>query len=609
MEWSLKITCTSQHVRSSPGVGNKTVTYIQGKDNKTFVATERQFTGGYYWYYIPSLGGWTSGKYASVSEIKKPPEKQPAPMKPNEVSAKPDNSQPTVKPSEPVDDSPGFDVDEMKKLGSLSSQYESKIKATNRIFGQPFQFDKSVDMRVIKGGEDTGGTGIGRRYAETFLAEGPIVSVLPGRSNFLPNVSKKEREKIEESLISNLRNKTEDWIIRDLLDAEVRYFDFTSDYVTYMNYVNLLCRASAIYMGIGDLELTKYGRRKELKYFDWTNYSFEAFMTDKEKKEMAKQDEDKGIFKKIIDVKDLDQDNVLKNILMGELNYVQFYVDPGTSFQESNTNQTSQSMLAGYANQAQTMAKEIRFIGAASGVESALKSNPITNTIMGATGATAGAIGNMANFITGGLIGKNRIINATKTMVGGGNIILPDIYQASDYSKSYNLTVKLISPYGDPLSYYLHILVPLFHLMAFSLPRQVSANGYGHPFLVKLSSKGWFNCEMGMVDNISIEKVPGTFTVNGLPTEIQVQISVRDLYSDLMITPSTRPDLFFENRGLTNWLAVTSGVDVTIPSFQERWFNIVRFLLVGSIQDIPSNLYKDITQSIRNVVGLFIDFR
>lgn len=595
--------------RTGPSVNYKILGTLKGADNKTYVSTKRDNSSGIYWYYIPSLKGWASGKYLSVSELKDPPKQQPGALKPNEVSAKGDNTHNVVQTSNSAGTSKGFDIDEMKKLGSLGDKYDDKLKVTNKIFGQPFQFDKSVDIRVVKGSGDKGGTGIGRRYTETFIAEGPVVSVLPGRSNFLPNVSKAERKQVEDSLISNLRNKSEDWIIKDLLNAETRYFDFTSDYVTYMNYVNLLCRASAIYMGIGDKEIMKHGRRKKLKYFDWTNYSFEAFMSEKEKEKAAKDDKNQGIFKKMVDVKDVNQDNVLKNILMGELNYVQFYVDPGTSFQESNSNQTGQSMLAGYANQAATMAKEIRFVGAASGVESALKSNPITNTMLGVGASTASAIGEMANLLTGGLLGKNRIINATKTMVGGGNIILPDIYQSSDYSKSYNLTVNLISPYGDPMSFYLHILVPLFHLMGFSLPRQVSANGYAHPFLVKLSSKGWFNCEMGMVDNISIEKVPGTFTVNGLPTEIRVQVSVRDLYSDLMLSPTTRPDLFFENRGLTNWLAVTSGVDVTIPSFQERWFNIVRFLLAGSIQDIPSNLYKDITQSVRNVVGLFIDFR
>ena len=32
--------------------------------------------------------------------------------------------------------------------------------------------------------------------------------------------------------------------------AGSRYYDFTSDYTAYMNYVNLMCRVAAVYLGL-----------------------------------------------------------------------------------------------------------------------------------------------------------------------------------------------------------------------------------------------------------------------------------------------------------------------------------------------------------------------
>ncbi|WP_216369602.1 hypothetical protein, partial [Brevibacillus sp. MCWH] len=154
----------------------------------------------------------------------------------------------------------------------------------------------------------------------------------------------------------------------------------------------------------------------------------------------------------------------------------------------------------------------------------------------------------------------SRLLSSSSKILDGSNLIFPELWGDAAYNKSYTITINLVSPYGDKESVYLNIIVPLLHILALALPRQTSANSFGPPFLVKVSSKGWFNCEMGVIDNVSIEKGgQGSWTVDGLPTEVKVQISVKDLYSGLMITPNSRPDLFFENKGLMNWLAITCG--------------------------------------------------
>jgi hypothetical protein len=194
-----------------------------------------------------------------------------------------------------------------------------------------------------------------------------------------------------------------------------------------------------------------------------------------------------------------------------------------------------------------------------------------------------------------------RMGDMATTVISGANVVFPEIWGNSAYNKSYNITINLTSPYGDRRSSYLNVIVPLMHLMALALPRQTSANSFTTPFIVKVSSKGWFSCEMGMIDNISIEKVVGSYNVDGLPTEVKVNISIKDLYSTLMMTNNAEPMMFFENKGLMNWLAVTCGMDITKPHFEEQW-EAMLMTLFNSIVDIPGDIANSILEGLKNAV-------
>ena len=71
---------------------------------------------------------------------------------------------------------------------------------------------------------------------------------------------------------------------------------------------------------------------------------------------------------------------------------------------------------------------------------------------------------------------------------------------------------------------------------------------------------------------MSIEKNPSgdALSIDGLPMEYRVSLSVKDLYSDLMMTPSNEPLLFITNASLVDYLAVTCGLDVTSPQLEKK---------------------------------------
>jgi hypothetical protein len=204
----------------------------------------------------------------------------------------------------------------------------------------------------------------------------------------------------------------------------------------------------------------------------------------------------------------------------------------------------------------------------------------------------------LANGATLGLF--KDMLGLGEEVLHGSNLIYPEIWTDSDYSKSFSVQINLASPYGDKESIYLNVIVPMLHALALALPRQSSENSFNAPFLIRGYAQGWFSIDMGMVETITIEKGPEqSWTVDGLPTEAKITLNIKELYGNLMMSPSTRPSYFFANQGLIDFLGVTCGVDMTIPNI---YFNLrlAKALLTSKFKDMPNNTYYHLTEAIRN---------
>lgn len=552
---------TRLHLRTGPSTSYEVIGYLYNGEQYT---SSKQSNN---WYFIDSMNGWSSGQYLDVLENLDGNNSVNVPYVPDEKTTAANTS----------DKSLGIDAKVLEMLlGSLKKE-KGKIDASLRLFGAPHQFTYQTDFRP--GGEKY--SDMGRKYIDAIAAESPIVHFLPGRPNFLPDLAKDESDALREFFG---KQKPGDKTNQDMLDKilgnkDARYFDFITDYSTYIRYVNLLCRTASIYMGLGDEEAPIKAFKQKYKWFDWSNYRYGDSYVAKEKKT-------ESIFEEVKEAKD----DALR-ALFGDWQYIQFYADPRMSFQESASNQTAESALANLVQSGSQKMKEASFF---------LQTGAMGNASQWLTDSAQSWNEAMTKLGNDGIM--SRLADIGTTVLSGGNILFPEIWGNSAYNKSYNITINLTSPYGDKESVYLNVIVPLMHLMALALPRQVSANSFTTPFLVKVSSKGWFNCEMGMIDNISIEKVAGSFTVNGLPTEVKVSISIKDLYSSLMITKNTEPGLFFKNTGLVNWLAITCGMDITKPAFEEKFYALL-MTLFNSVADVPNDLSNIITEKLKETVG------
>lgn len=467
---------------------------------------------------------------------------------------------------------------------------------TMHLFGMPYQFPRAVDPRV-----STVSTSIGKKFTENIMLEAPICTIIPGNPSYLPGKSKKKKYSTAQALIEGSNGDFSS--IRTLFskakEDDLRLYDFTSAYTEYMNYVNVMCRAGATFLELSETS-DGLGATSSFQKYDWKAYRWNINAQRSLAGRIGGLGSGRGFD---IKSKDSSKDSGKLNEVFKNYNYVQFYIDPDVSPSESLTNSTGESMMKSMFDNGSSTMKEIAFMANSGGMD--------TKTLKTFTDESADAL----KAGVGTILGDNtvssaltRIINLGSDVLKGNNLIIPDVYQNSQYSKSYQITVHLKSPYGTKLGYYLDVFVPMMHLLALAMPKQESANSFSSPFLVKAYVDGIFTCNLGIVDSITIQKVSDSWSVAGLPSEVDVTLNITDLYCDLMMSPSSSPMQFINNTSMIEYIATNCGVDITAPNIKAKWNNIINST-VSSFTDIPntvkSSVEESIYRAISNVTSLY----
>lgn len=419
------------------------------------------------------------------------------------------------------------------------------VKELKNIFNIPYQYLPTVDRRVP-------GSFYGRKFSENIIHDLPAVTIKAGLPVFLSNMT---AEMKKSGLNAILRNRTS--VLKALVaegKIDQRYYSFKEDHTSYMQHVNSLCRQGASYMGLG-------------KDYYLHNWDYEG------------------------------RRNTTTNLLFGAKRNVTFYMDTSTSYDENASNSTGESMLAGSMGSATDLAREAEFL-----MGSALGAN--------VDAASTDAYNETINKLTTSKIYKDpnsilaRVGNFVNTLKMGGNLIFPDMWKESQYSKSYTIKIKLVAPYGTKECIFRDIMVPFYHLLALTLPRSLSPNGYISPFLVRAYAKGMFNCEMGIVDSISFTKGGDgdMWSYEGLPTQIDVTLNIRDLYPVMAMSSDMYMGAFTSNLPLMDFIATMSGVNLTEAPVEREIMSVV-YRIMAEINDIPENIYLKLDDAIYNSVN------
>lgn len=276
-------------------------------------------------------------------------------------------------------------------------------------------------------------------------------------------------------------------------------------------------------------------------------------------------------------------------------NYVQFYIDPeGSGSSDNFSNETSPSQLKSAFEKGQSTFKEIAFLTNSGGLSSGSVAQSVSSFTDDMTNQLANAFsGNsLTDFIS-------RFITVGKSIVKGANVIMPDIYQSSSHPTQYTLTVRLKNIYGTKFGFFMNIGVPLMHLLALAIPKQATANTYGSPFLIKASIEGMWATNLAIVNDLSFNKTVNAegWTADGLPNEVDVTMTVTDLYSDLSMSSQTNPSLFVNNTSLLEFLANTCGLSLVNPSLQKK-YEMATNTFKNAFKDIPKNVFASTAEDI-----------
>lgn len=441
-----------------------------------------------------------------------------------------------------------------ENLGAIFGASDLKIEDIRTVFGMPYQFLATADPRPDPD-HALDNTKFGRKYMEKIVTRAPILVIQPGEAVFLRGYSDDVRERVMTEVLNitdsilgpDESNKSE---LDKMLNGGGEYYSFRLKHTDYFNCINGALRAVAILMGLENVKVAGLTMAADMEPLG------EVF------KELEQNT--LGSFNWLLKTK-----HPLGGYYAGA---IQFYINSETQIQESFSNGTRPSSLASRINQITDQAAEAMF------VMGGIRADIAQTTGIGDGSDIGNTIDDTKFFGTNGLSGKGKgatssgllhsILGNIATLLAGGKMYFPEIWSDSQFSRSYNVTIKLDSPDADPLSVYLNIMVPLIHILGLVLPRSAGDNTYISPFLVRCFYKSMFHIDMGIINSCSITKGDqGAWTQSGLPTQVTVQLSIKDLYSVMTQSRGVGANTLLSNPAQLDYLANLCGVNIAPANF------------------------------------------
>ena len=476
----------------------------------------------------------------------------------------------------------GVNLGVLGSLAGVSTTTSQSAILSRRIFGTPFQFLDSTDMRPDDGP-------LGLQFTNNIMAETPIFSVIPGLPKYLKDLTTEEKQQMSQTLINKIDANTEGLreMLGEILDAkdrDLKFFEFDSDTSQYITYVDLMCRMCAIFLGIGDLLVP--GTSEKYSEFNWFKWKLSNAYASQTSEAGGLMDLASDVIDSVFGSSDSKESNSAYPKLAHSMNqidvldnnewsmdnyYIDFFIKP-PSYSESFSNQTAESMLANAMDSGSNLLKEFAFLTSGAGAT-------IFNTAQVNTAAWAQYQTDKINQLIkddGLKRFFNRILTSASTIITGGNLVFPNIWQNSSYNRDFNIEITLATPYGDKESIFLEIFVPLMFLLALVLPRQATVNSYVTPFLVRANVPGFFNCEMGIIRDMQITRGGSdnsAWSVEGLPTEVTVSLSIEDLYNSLSMSNfATKNNIynFLYNTALFDYIGNQCGISMRTTDWDKR---------------------------------------
>ena len=113
---------------------------------------------------------------------------------------------------------------------------------------------------------------------------------------------------------------------------------------------------------------------------------------------------------------------------------------------------------------------------------------------------------------------------------------------------------------------------------------------------------------MGMIDSITIKRASQDgWSKDGLPTEVDVNLSIRDLYQNLTISRNTDYSTY-NNIEYMDMISTWAGVNMNIPEISRK-FKLYEMITTQKLGGLTSNFIEEINQNITQKIRSFITNR
>lgn len=402
---------------------------------------------------------------------------------------------------------------------SGTTDYDIQVASLTGLFGAPYQYPSYQDIRI--NGDIGDDKVFGQKYFDKITARMPILVMVPGTPHFLAGYSGEEQQNV---ITGALQGTLDD--MSELLSNPGKYYEVRADWVGYFQNVNAMCMAAAVFLGIHDQSYNGI----DFSQPNWQDNASDAALV-------------KGAMYK---------------------GGVAFYVDAEPQISESLSNSTTQSQLAEKINSVSDLGREMQFL---LGSNENLMPSAVTDVVhKDPTKDTSVAQSAANKLISGGsLIGT--IMHSFDTIIGGGKLIFPEIWSDSQFSRDYNINIKLVSPDNDDYSIYVNIIVPLLHLLGFALPRGTGPSAFVSPYLVRCAYKGMFNVDMGIITSMNITKgAECAWNHRGMPTSVNVSFTIKELYDIFALANNEAGNYkLADNSAMMDYIGNLCGININEP--------------------------------------------
>ena len=154
---------------------------------------------------------------------------------------------------------------------------------------------------------------------------------------------------------------------------------------------------------------------------------------------------------------------------------------------------------------------------------------------------------------------------------GLARIMLPEVWSSSSFSRSYNLTFTLYSPYGIPHCKFETWGPTLAFWLTATLPRQVGAFSYVEPFVLRIVMPGKFNINYGIVESLTIDRGEDKddwSNTDNLPKTVKLTIAIKDFQPNIMLPQASRSllkqgyEALFPASGFAEYMSTICGLSL-----------------------------------------------